>query len=130
MHAHNSIPLHSTGQRPTKPHAHPPHPTPPLHPPRHHHQQDVIQFGPMARTLAAQMVRDPGSIPQLIAHVGPGPLAEWVGHMASLGAYTALHATLGPALRRAAPGLPPRQRYELGRLLDAWEFGSGSDFKL
>ena len=66
----------------------------------------------MAQTLSAQMVRDPGSIPQLIRHVGPVALAEWVAHMGALGAFTALHAALGGALRGYAAGgsLTPKER--------------------
>ncbi|KAG2500246.1 hypothetical protein HYH03_001824 [Edaphochlamys debaryana] len=96
--------------------------------------QDVIQFGPMMTTLTAQMFGDPASIPRLISHVGPGPLLEWVGHMASLGAYTALHsaATAAGARKQVAesPVLTARERFTLNRLLDAWEYGSGLDYKL
>ncbi|GLC38248.1 hypothetical protein PLESTB_000941300 [Pleodorina starrii] len=98
--------------------------------------QDVIQFGPMVQTLTAQMLTDPASIPGLIAHVGPGPLLEWMGHMASLGAYTALHGAASAARLRdmlAAGGavpLTPRERFAANRLLDAWEYGSGQDYKL
>ncbi|KAG2435517.1 hypothetical protein HYH02_011811 [Chlamydomonas schloesseri] len=99
--------------------------------------QDVIQFQPMLATMGAQILTDPLSVPSLMAHVGPGPLAEWLGHMANLGAYTALHGVAGAAGLRsalapggAAAGLPPRTRFALGRLLDAWEFGSGKDYQL
>jgi lycopene cyclase CruP len=94
--------------------------------------QDVIQFGPLLQTMGAQMVRDPLSIPGLIMHVGPGPLADWVSHVAALGAFTALDGVAGPplaALRRSA-ALSPQQRYRLARLLEAWQFGSGKDYKL
>lgn len=101
------------------------------------HSQDVIQFQPMLATMGAQILTDPLSVPSLMAHVGPGPLAEWLGHMANLGAYTALHGAAGAAGLRAAlapggaaAGLPARARFALGRLLDAWEYGSGKDYKL
>ncbi|KXZ52262.1 hypothetical protein GPECTOR_10g893 [Gonium pectorale] len=96
--------------------------------------QDVIQFGPMVQTMGAQMLTDPLSIPGLIAHVGPGPLLEWLGHMGALGSYTALHgAAQAAGLREAvarAPGIGARSRFALRRLLDAWEYGSGKDYKL
>jgi hypothetical protein len=31
--------------------------------------QDVIQFNPLMRTMAAQVVQDPGFVPQLMMHV-------------------------------------------------------------
>ncbi|EFJ53125.1 hypothetical protein VOLCADRAFT_54927, partial [Volvox carteri f. nagariensis] len=96
--------------------------------------QDVVQFGPMMRTMAAQILTDPASIPSLIRHVGPAPLLEWLSHMANLAAYTALHGAASMAdLRTAVSGaavLTPRERFALNRLLDAWEYGSGMDYKL
>ncbi|GBF87530.1 glycine D-amino acid oxidase [Raphidocelis subcapitata] len=93
--------------------------------------QDVLQFGPLARTMSAQMVRDPAFVPQLVAHIGVGPLVDWVGHVAALGAYGALHAAAAPALRaRLLPQLSPREGYRLRRTLEAWEYGSGADYKL
>jgi lycopene cyclase CruP len=91
----------------------------------------VLQFGPLVRTMAGQMARDPGFVPQLVAHIGVAPLAEWVGHVAALGAYTALSAGAAPRLReRALPQLTPREQYRLRRTLEAWEYGSGLDYKL
>ena len=37
-----------------------------------HRTQDVIQFEPLLRTMAKQMVNKPGMVPQLLMHVGPG----------------------------------------------------------
>jgi hypothetical protein len=34
--------------------------------------QDVIQFNPLMRTMAAQIVQDPGFVPQLMMHVVSG----------------------------------------------------------
>lgn len=93
--------------------------------------QDVLQFGPLARTMAAQMARDPGFVPQLVRHIGIAPLVEWVGHVGALGAYGALHAAAAPALRaRLLPQLSPREGYRVRRTLEAWEYGSGADYKL
>jgi hypothetical protein len=38
--------------------------------------QDVIQFRPLLLTMGQQMLQDPLTVPQLLAHVGPG---GWVG---------------------------------------------------
>jgi lycopene cyclase CruP len=81
--------------------------------------------------MMGQMVRDPGFVPQLVAHIGIGPLVEWVGHVSALGAYTALHAAAAPRLRAAMlPQLTPREQFRLRRTLEAWEYGSGLDYKL
>ncbi|GAX73571.1 hypothetical protein CEUSTIGMA_g1022.t1 [Chlamydomonas eustigma] len=97
--------------------------------------QDVIQFQPLLQTMAAQMVQDPLSIPQLLAHVGPGPLADWIRHVAGLGAFSTLYqiaSTLG--LDHPNSGLSgqlsPELRFRLNRLLESWEYGSGKDYKL
>jgi lycopene cyclase CruP len=88
----------------------------------------------MMQTMAAQMMTDPASIPGLVRHVGPVPLLEWLGHISSLAAFTALHGAASAAGLRGAvagsPALSPRQRFSLNRLLDAWEYGSGQDYKL
>lgn len=82
--------------------------------------------------MAAQMVADPGFVPQLVAHVGPAALADWLLHVGALGGYSALHAAAAPPLRAlaAAKLLPPKADYALKRALDAWQYGSGADFKL
>lgn len=96
--------------------------------------QDVIQFGPMLTTIGAQALTDPGSVPGLTVHVGLGPMAEWLGHMGALGAYTFMHGAAEAAGARAAVGRllagDKRRRFAANRLLDAWEFGSGLDYKL
>ncbi len=106
------------------------HPTPAVPP----HPQDVIQFGPMLTTIGAQALTDPGSVPGLTVHVGLGPMAEWLGHMGALGAYTLMHGAAEAAGARAAVGRllagDKRRRFAANRLLDAWEFGSGLDYKL
>lgn len=91
--------------------------------------QDVVQFQGLTRMLAAQMAHDPVFLPQIIAHLGPGPLVEWVGHMWALAVYTALHQSLGGPLRAVASKLPPRQRFELNQTLDSWKYGAGMDFR-
>ena len=93
--------------------------------------QDVLQFGPLARTMAAQMAADPLFVPQLLLHIGAGPLIEWLGHVASLGAYAALHAAAAPAVRRALlPQLTAREQFRWRRAMEAWEYGSGQDYKM
>lgn len=92
--------------------------------------QDVVQFGPLARTMGTMMVTRPGSVPEILAHVGPGPIAEWVVHFAALAVYAALDSTAAPALRALADGplMDARGKFRAGRLLDAWKYGAGRDY--
>lgn len=81
--------------------------------------------------MAAQMARDPLFVPQLLAHIGPGPLLDWLRHVAALGAYTLLHLAAAPAVRaRVLPALAPREAYRWRRRLEEWEYGAGLDYKL
>ncbi len=52
--------------------------------------QDVVQFGPMARTLFGQVLDDPGFVPQIFSHVGIPPMLDWARHFVALGSYTLL----------------------------------------
>lgn len=90
----------------------------------------MVQPGPLAATLGGQMFSDPLFIPQILAHVGPLPLADWAVHFVALVWYRALHAVAAPPLGAAAEKLPPPQRYVLHRWLDAWKYGSGQDYTL
>jgi hypothetical protein len=80
--------------------------------------------------MAAQVVQEPLFVPKLMAHVGPLPLADWMSHVAALGTYAALHKAAAPPLKQVGKLLTPREKFKLNRLLDAWEYGSGSDYKL
>lgn len=52
--------------------------------------QDVVQFGPLGRTLFGQVLDDPGFVPQIFKHVGIPPMLDWVKHFSALGTYTLL----------------------------------------
>ncbi|CAN0154810.1 unnamed protein product, partial [Scytosiphon promiscuus] len=91
--------------------------------------QDVVQFGPLARVLAGVTLDAPLSIPPLLLHVGILPLADWIGHFFSMGLYSLLHRLAGPRLRKRLPKMSKQDRYRSSRLLDAWEYGSGSDYR-
>ena len=114
--------------------------------------QDVVQFKGLTATLVQATVRDPLFIPQLLLHIGPVSLVDWLGHFAMMGAYTALHAIAGRTILRAggediaappssfAPvdsavaawlkGLSPEEQYTWKRRAEAWKFGSGLDYEL
>ena len=92
--------------------------------------QDVVQFGPLGLALGKMMLDDPAFTLTILRELGPGPILEWSGHFLALGLYAGLHRTASPALAKLAPALPPAQRFHLNRLREAWEFGSGSDYRL
>ncbi len=92
--------------------------------------QDVVQFGSLARTMGSMMVTRPLSVPEILMHVGPGPVADWVVHFVALGVYAALDTAAAPPLRALAGRLSPKQRYALHRVLDAWRYGAGHDYKV
>ncbi|KAK9845750.1 hypothetical protein WJX81_001368 [Elliptochloris bilobata] len=92
--------------------------------------QDVVRFGPLGATLLGQVQTQPGSIPAILAHVGVLPILDWTRHFLALGMYTALHRLARPAVAAAADRLGPSARFRLRRTLDAWEYGSGADFRL
>lgn len=92
--------------------------------------QDVVQYGPLGLTLVSQMLSDPLFVPSIFRHVGVPPMLDWLKHFTALGAYTLLHKAGKPVVRSLAERSSGKQRFKLNRLLDAWKYGSGSDFKL
>ena len=66
--------------------------------------QDVVQFGPMGRTLFGQVLDDPGFGPQIFGHVGIPPMLDWARHFAALGSYTFLDKVRVGSI---AAGKPP-----------------------
>lgn len=67
-----------------------------------------------------------------MAHVGPAALADWMAHVGGLAAYSALNATASGPVRALAgsSAVPPKVQFALKRALDAWQYGSGADYKL
>jgi lycopene cyclase CruP len=91
--------------------------------------QDVIQFGPLFKTLAKTSFTDPGLIAQIVPQVGLPTLINWLTHYVNLAGYTAL-AGWGRSLQPWVNDLPPSQQYYWQRRLDAWKYGSGGDYEL
>lgn len=89
--------------------------------------QDVVQFSGLFQTLALTSVRHPGIIFSVLPQVGIAALLEWLLHYANLGSYTALHS-LSRWVLPWVKKLPPEQEYYLSRWIDAWRYGSGSDY--
>lgn len=90
--------------------------------------QDVVQYGPLGLTLVSQMVADPLFVPAIFKHVGVFPMLDWLMHFTALGGYTAFYKLAAPLTNAIAERSDEKQRFRLHRLIDAWKFGSGSDF--
>ena len=118
--------------------------------------QDVVTFGGLGKTLLTMAVKAPLFVPQILTQAGPGPIADWAKHFATLGAYDALsraaegflkpvaqtlagvapsgELVAGDDAASAAAGwdfavLDKRQRFMFRRRLDAWKWGSGRDYR-
>jgi lycopene cyclase CruP len=89
--------------------------------------QDVVQFGGLAKTLAAATVKYPGLVAKIIPQVGVGALATWLGHYASLAGYSAVEP-LARSLEPVIESLPPVPRYYSHRWQDRLRYGSGKDY--
>ncbi|XP_043693790.1 uncharacterized protein LOC122644234 [Telopea speciosissima] len=92
--------------------------------------QDVIQFGPLVKTLGLVMVTKPQIIPSIFKQVGIAVLLDWSGHFVMLGYYTFLSTFIDPVIRSRINAFPDKMKYEWNRRLDAWKYGSGLDYKL
>ncbi|KZV34438.1 hypothetical protein F511_23412 [Dorcoceras hygrometricum] len=91
--------------------------------------QDVIQFGPLVKTLGLVMLTRPLIIPSIFKKVGIPVLFDWSGHFVMLGLYTFLSSFIDPLLRPLLNSFPTKTRYEWKRRLEAWKYGSGLDYR-
>ncbi|KAJ0113339.1 hypothetical protein Patl1_01961 [Pistacia atlantica] len=92
--------------------------------------QDVIKFGPLAKTLGLVMLSKPQILPSIFKQVGIPVLVDWSGHFFMLGYYTFLSTFADPLIRSLLSALPSRMKYEWKRHLEAWKYGAGMDYKL
>ncbi|KAG9135339.1 hypothetical protein Leryth_026628 [Lithospermum erythrorhizon] len=92
--------------------------------------QDVIQFGPLVKTLGLVMLTKPEIIPSIFKQVGVVVLVEWSGHFAMLGYYTFLSTFLEPIIRPLISSLPAHVAFKWKRRVEAWKYGAGLDYKL
>ncbi|CAN6701963.1 unnamed protein product [Malus baccata var. baccata] len=91
--------------------------------------QDVVQFGPLAKTLGLVMLTKPQIIPSIFKQVGIPVLLDWSGHFFMLGYYTFLSTFADPVVRSFLSTLPTQAKYEWKRRLEAWKYGAGLDYK-
>ncbi|KAL8464755.1 hypothetical protein ACS0TY_034313 [Phlomoides rotata] len=92
--------------------------------------QDVIQFGPLVKTLGLVMLSRPLILPSIFKQVGLPVLLDWSGHFVMLGNYTILSSYIDPLIRPLLKRLPAKMRYEWKQKLEAWKYGSGLDYEL
>lgn len=93
--------------------------------------QDVLQAGPLARTLGAQILDDPLFVFNIFGRVGVKPLVDWMVHYVAMVAYTGVYKAVEKLeLAEKAEKLGPRQKYLVRRALQRWQFGAGLDYEL
>mmetsp|Transcript_26308 Transcript_26308/g.36672 ORF Transcript_26308/g.36672 Transcript_26308/m.36672 type:complete len:796 (-) Transcript_26308:188-2575(-) len=95
--------------------------------------QDVVQPDGLLGSLASIVAKKPQSVPGIIRHVGPGPIAEWVKHVSfmllyALGNSVLSERNLRDQISRALEN-DPKAVFKFNRLLEALEYGSGGDFE-
>ncbi|XP_010928223.1 uncharacterized protein [Elaeis guineensis] len=91
--------------------------------------QDVIQFGPLVKTLGSVMLNQPQILPSIFKQVGVDVILDWSVHFVMLGYYTFLSCYVDPAVRPWVEFLPQKKKYEWKRHLEAWKYGAGLDYK-
>ncbi|OKH29169.1 FAD-dependent oxidoreductase [Chroogloeocystis siderophila] len=88
--------------------------------------QDVVQFPALTKTLLRTGFMHPVLVAKIIPQVGLNHLLTWMFHFLSLGVYSGLAQLT--ALQVCSKNLPDVPRYYCQRLIDAWKYGSGSDY--
>jgi len=95
--------------------------------------QDVVRVDGLLGSLSRSFISDPTFTPSIIAHVGIPRLVEWIGHVSMMILYTVLHAAVSPVLETVIETVldeDPRAQFQWKRRMEAWKFGSGSDYLL
>ena len=73
--------------------------------------QDVVQFGPLAATLAGQVASDAAGLVGIVKHVGLPALADFSGHFAWLALSTVLWRPARDVVGSMEEAMTPQQRY-------------------
>lgn len=93
--------------------------------------QDVVRVDGLVGSLAGSFKADPLFMPQIVAHVGLPTLAEWIGHVWNMGVYLACDAVVSPVVEPFVDRIEDKkERFQMRRKMEAWKFGSGSDYIL
>lgn len=89
--------------------------------------QDIVQFPALSKTLLKISLSHPQLVLKIIPQVGLANLLDWTVHYTNLGIYTALYQW-GKTAEPWTQNLSPTQQYSLRRWIDAWRYGTGSDY--
>merc|ERR1712176_90149 len=91
--------------------------------------QDVITIEGLVGSLAKSFVQDPTFMPKIVQHVGIPTLVDWLGHVAMITWYTALHRFASPIIKPFLKNSNDAKfKFRLKRFMEMWEYGSGSDY--
>ncbi|KAL8144680.1 hypothetical protein AgCh_003032 [Apium graveolens] len=92
--------------------------------------QDVIQFGPLVKTLGLVMLTNPQLLPSIFRQVGIPVLLDWLGHFTMLGYYTFLSIFIDPIISPSVDTFPEKTKFKWKRQLEAWKYGAGLDYTM
>lgn len=94
--------------------------------------QDVVRFDGLLGSLSGSFLKDPTFTPQIIQHVGLPVLIDWIGHVSMIGVYAGLHNFATPLVQLLLESgnweEDDRGGFKIKRKMDAWKYGSGSDY--
>ncbi len=90
--------------------------------------QDVVQFPALTQTLLKTSLAHPGIVAKVIPQVGVSALLDWMIHYGNLGVYSALFWLSRQVQASLDKNLPSVPKYYWHRWVDAWKYGSGSDY--
>ncbi|MBT9312520.1 NAD(P)/FAD-dependent oxidoreductase [Leptothoe kymatousa] len=82
--------------------------------------QDVVQFGPLAKTLLRTSIYHPGLVAKILPQVGIPAVLDWTGHYLSLAVYSGLNRLLSDP--------QPAHGYYWQRWRESLLYGSGGDY--
>lgn len=91
--------------------------------------QDVVQFWPQVRLLTSIMLTKPLFIPQIFRQVGLFPLFDWLRNFIALAMYSVLWLAVARNLGTWVNNLPKESQYVWRRRFEAWQYGSGLDYR-
>lgn len=78
--------------------------------------------------MFGSFLADPLFTPAIISHVGIPTLAEWAGHVVMMNYYNLCHKYFRGEKPSGSSSARDRFMWQVTR--DAWEYGSGNDYKL
>lgn len=90
---------------------------------------DVLRFDALATTLVAGIFADPLLMGELVKHVGPSKLSDFLGHVAKMGIYSLLDTAVAPIMEKMMDRIDdPRTKFQMRRRMENWKYGSGNDY--